>query len=324
MKKPAETVSNSEMYELDRGTASPKEKLRRLKILADNGTPYQSYSKRVGPGLEGISIELKRLIDRKITPALQENIGTILDNRFPEVYCDVRVYPDSKDEEVFSIDEENGWNDDNLHVLVNFVVSIPEDDSLDSMARATLLSFFQKEDDWTASDPKISKLKKKLKLYELLNIDVISEALGNLPLNGFDEDEYPGFNLEIDCDGVIDTKFSKLKVAALGPEILSKRIDPKGPLEIKEVTPKNAKKEVPVVIAKILEALGIPNIAPSKLKKTDNLYALCGYQDKTCLSLTKSFTMHFDVLTVIGAKEIISVENAIDFAIETLETREDD
>ncbi|MBU3617274.1 hypothetical protein [Polynucleobacter sp. JS-Polo-80-F4] len=324
MKKPVETVSNSEIYELDRGTASPREKARRLKILTDNGTPYQSYAKRVGPGLEGISIELKRLIDRKITPALQENIGAILDKRFPEVYCDVRVYPNSQDEEIFSIDEENGWNDDNLHVLVNFVVSIPEDDSLDSMARATLLSFFQKADDWTASDPKISKLKKKLKLYDLLNIDVISEAMGNLPFNDFDVAEYPGFNLEIDCDGVIETKFSKLKVAALGPEILSKRIGLKTPLELKTVTPKNAKKEVPVVIAKLLDALGVPNIDPSKLKKTDNLYALCGYQDKTCLSLTKSFTMHFDVLTIIGAKEIISLENAVDFAIETLEMREDD
>lgn len=324
MKKSAENVSNSEIYELDRGTASPKEKARRLKILKDNGTPYQGYEKRVAPALVNASIEIKRLIDRKVTPALLSNIGPIMDQRFHDVYCDVKVYPNSDEEDVFTIDEEDGWNKNNLHVLVNFVVSIPKDDSLDSMARATLLSFFQKEDDWTASDQKISKLKKKLNLFDLLNIDVISEKMGNLPFNGFDT-EGCGVNLEIDCDGVIDAKFEKLKLVALGPEIQSKRIGQlKSPLVLSVITTKNAKKETPVLICKLLDALDLKNIDPSKLKKTDNLYALCGYQDKTCLSLTQSIRMHFDVLAMIGAQEMVTVENAIDFAVETLEMREDD
>jgi len=324
MKKHTESVSNIEIYELDRGTASPKEKARRLKILADNKTPYKSYEKRVAPALLNASIEIKRLIDRKITPALVANIRPILDDRFHDVYCDVKVYPNSEQKDEFIIDEEGEWDESNIHVLVNFVISIPEDDSLDSMARATLLSFFNKEDDWTASNLKISKLKNKLKLYELLNINVISEKLGNIPLNGI-ETEGCGVNLEIDCDGVIETKFDKLKTLAHGPEIQSKRTGQlKNILKISKISTKNANKEIPVLIAKILDALGIKNIDPSKLKKIDNLYALCAYQDKTCLSLTKSLTMHFNIMAIIGGQELVSVEDAINFAVETLEMRDDD
>jgi hypothetical protein len=324
MKKFIESVSYAEIYELDRGTASPKEKARRLKIMADNNDPYKTYEKRVSPALLNASIEIKRLIDQKITPAVLSNLGPILDNRFLDVYCDVKVYPNSEQEDDFSINEENGWNENNLHVLVNFVVSIPKDDSLDSMARATLLSLFQEEDDWTASDPKVSKIKKKLKLYKLLNIDVISEKMGSIPFNDFDT-EGCGVNLEIDCDGVVCSKFEKLKNDSLGPEVQSKRISQiRKPLELSEITIKNAKKEIPILIAKILDALGTKNIDPTKLKKTDNLFALCAYQNKTCLSLTHSIMMHFDVISVIGGQEMVTVQDGINFAIETLEMRADE
>lgn len=324
MKKHIESVSNTEIYELDRGTASPSERARRLKIMAENNNPYKTYEKRVSPALLNASIEIKRLIDQKIMPALASNLGPILDNRFHDVYCDVKVYPNSEEQDGFTIDEEDGWNENNLHVLVNFVVSIPKDDSLDSMARATLLSLFQEDDDWTASDPKFSKIKKKLKLYELLNIDVISEKMGDIPFNDFDT-EGCGVNLEIDCDGVACSKFEKLKNNSLGPEIQSKRIsEVKKPLELNEMTVKNAGKEIPVLIAKILDALGTKNIDPTKLKKTDNLYALCAYQDKACLSLTHSIRMHFNVISVYGGQEMVTVQDGINFAIETLEMREDD
>jgi hypothetical protein len=325
MKKLIESISNAEIYEIDRGTASPSEKARRLKIMAENNNAYKAYEKRVSPALLNASIEIKRLIDQKITPALLSNLGLILDNRFHDVYCDVKVYPNSEEQDAFTIDdEESGWNENNLHVLVNFVVSIPKDDSLDSMARATLLSLFQEEEDWTDSNPTFSKIKKKLKLYKLLNIDVISGKMGDIPFNDFDTDGC-GVNLEIDCDGIVCSKFEKLKNASLGPEIQSKRISQvKKSLELKEITIKNAGKEVPVLIAKILDALGTKNIDPAKLKKTDNLYALCAYQDKTCLSLTHSIRMHFDVLSIIGGQDMVTVQDGINFAIETLEMREDD
>ena len=79
-----------------------------------------------------------------------------------------------------------------------------------------------------------------------------------------------------------------------------------------------------LLIAKILDALGTKNIDPTKLKKTDNLYALCAYQDKTCLSLTHSIRIHFDVISVFGGQEMVTVQDGINFAIETLEMREDD
>ena len=324
MKKYIESVSNAEIYELDRGTANPNEKARRLKVMAGNNNPYKTYEKRVAPALLNASIEIKRLIDQKITPALLSNLGPILDGRFHDVYCDVKVYPNSEEQDDFTIDEEGGWNENNLHVLVNFVISIPKNDSLDSMARATLLSLFQEGDDWTASNTKFSKIKKKIKLYELLNIDVVSEKMGNIPFNDFDT-EGCGVNLEIDCDGVTYSKFEKLKNSSLGPEIQSKRISQiKQSLELNQITIKNAKKEIPILIAKILDALGTKNIDPTKIKKTDNLYALCAYQDKTCLSLTSSIRMHFDVMSIIGGQEMVTVQDAIDFAVEMLEMREND
>jgi hypothetical protein len=324
MKKYIESVSNAEIYELDRGTASPNEKVRRLKVMADNNNPYKTYEKRISPALLNASIEIKRLIDQNISPTLLSNLRAILDERFHDVYCDVKVYPNSEQEDDFSIDDEDGWSENNLHVLVNFVISIPKNDSLDSMARATLLSLFQKGDDWTASNPKFSKIKKKIKLYDLLNIDVISKKMGHIPFNDFDT-EGCGVNLEIDCDGVAYSKFEKLKNISLGPEIQSKRISQiKQPLELNQITIKNAKKEIPILIAKILDALGTKNIDPSKIKKTDNLYALCAYQNKTCLSLTSSIRLHFDVMNIIGGQEMVTVQDGIDFAIEILEMREDD
>jgi hypothetical protein len=324
MKKHIESVSNAEIYELDRGTASTSEKARRLKVMEENNNPYKAYEKRVSPSLLNASIEIKRLIDQKITPTLLSNLGPILDKRFHDIYCDVKIYPNSEQQDVFAIDEEDGLSENNLHVLVNFVISIPKDDSLDSMARSTLLSLFQEEDDWTDSNQTFSKIKKKLKLYKLLNIDVISEKMGDIPFNDFDTDGC-GVNLEIDCDGVVCSKFEKLKNASLGSEIQSKRISQiEKPLELKEITIKNAGIEVPVLIAKILDALGTKNIDPAKLKKTDNLYALCAYQDKTCLSLTHSIRMHFDVLSIIGGQDMVTVQDGINFAIETLEMREND
>lgn len=324
MKKYIESVSNAEIYELDRGTANPNEKARRLKVMADNNNPYKKYEKRVAPALLNASIEIKRLIDQKITPALLSNLGPILDGRFHDVYCDVKVYPNSEEQDDFTIDEESEWNENNLHVLVNFVISIPKNDSLDSMARATLLSLFQEGDDWTASNAKFSKIKKKLKLYDLLNIDVVSEKMGNIPFNDFDT-EGCGVNLEIDCDGVIYSKFEKLKDSSLGPEIQSKRISQgKKPLDLDVITIKNAGRKIPILIAKILDALGTKNIDPAKIKKTDNLYALCAYQDKTCLSLTSSIRMHFDVMSIIGGQEMVTVKDGIDFAVEILEMRADD
>ena len=319
-----DTISMSEIYELDRGTVSPSERSRRLAILKENGTPYKNYTTRVGPGLANMSIEIKRLIDRDITPLLQANINDIMESRFPLVYADVKVYPSTHQEDAFVLDE-HPWEEEYLHVLVNFVVSIPKDDSLDTMARATLLSFFNAEEDWTDSDKKIKKLKKKLKLYDLLNIDFITDHVNRFNFDGFSPDNYSGVNLEIDCDGIIESKFEALKIKALGPDLLSKRMSEKSNnTKLKKITPENIKPEAPVVIAKLLDALGVKKVAPEKIKRNDSLYALSGYQDNICKSLVQSFKIHFDTITVIGGPDMITVGDAIDFATEILEMRAED
>lgn len=106
---------------------------------------------------------------------------------------------------------------------------------------------------------------------------------------------------------------------------MSHRIDcATAPVNLTNISAKNAHKEVPILIAKILDALGIKNIVPRKLKRSDNLYALCGYHNQICLSLVRSLMIHFDVLMVVGDNEIITIGDAIDFARDTLSMREND
>ena len=324
MRKPTQSISDYEIYEIDRGTASPKERSRRLEVLRAAGTPYKTYRTRVSAELVNLSIEIKRMIDQKIMPILSTHLNTITDGRFDFIYSDVRVYPKSPQGSDFP-DSDDGSEDDNLYILINIVVSIPKNDSLDSITREIILSFFQKEDSWTSSDKNVSKLKKKIKLFDLLNVNVISTLLNQLPYTGYDSGEHPGFKLEIDCDGIIETKFTQLKSLALGPELLSKRTDcVKAPLKLNKISIGNVRKEVPILLAKILDALGIKNIAPTKLKKSDNLYALCGYHNQICLSLVRSFMLHLDVLMVMGDNDIVTVGDAIDFAKDTLRMREND
>jgi hypothetical protein len=317
-------IDMSEIYELDRGTASPSEKHRRLALLKSIGTPYKSYNARVEKALVNISIELKRRIDQEITPVLQAHINQIMDGRFPKVYADVKVYPNTHQEDKLSLEDNQIWDEEYLHVFVNFVVSIPKNDSLDTMARATLISFFNSEDDWLDSNSKLNKLKKKLKLYKSLNIDFITNEMRYFNFDGFNPNSCPGVNLEIDCDGIIESKFEVLKQKSLGPNLLSKRLDKNfGEFSLEDITLKNVKTQSLIVIAKLLDALEVKNVSPKKLKRTDSLFALSKYDDLICKSLIQSFKMHFDVIEMIGGPNIITVGDAVDFATDIIEMREE-
>lgn len=159
MKKTTQIIGDYEIYELDRGTANANEKSRRIQALKSINTPYKSYRKRVGLELENLSIEIKRMIDQKIMPLLSTHISNITDKRFNSAYCDVKVYPRPPQDSDF-ISSNEILDNDNLYIFINFVVSIPKNDSLDSLTRAAILSYFQEEDDWTSFDKNASKLKK--------------------------------------------------------------------------------------------------------------------------------------------------------------------
>ena len=162
-------IDFSNVHSLDRLTLSKSYKSDLLKNMRLAGSPYVKYNKRVGLGLVNLSIEVKRLIDRNVSELLKKNLSLATDGRFNDLYCDVHVYPKSEEPDAWMEDADPEYQ--RLYVLVNFVVSIPKTDSLDSMARAAVLSFLQ-EESWVV-DKKLNAARKRLKLWEKLNIDVV-------------------------------------------------------------------------------------------------------------------------------------------------------
>lgn len=315
-------IDFSNLHSLDRLTLGKSNKAELLKSMKLAGTPYVKYNKRVGLGLVNLSIEVKRLIDKNITELLKKQLPVATDGRFNDVYCDVRVYPQS--EEPDSWLEEVDPEQQRLYVLVNFVLRIPKTDRLDSMARATVLSFFQ-EESWIV-DKKINAARKRVKLWEKLNVDLVSELIDSAYFDDFPRDNFNGVNLEIDCDGVFEDAFSSTSdhsylvdyATRFDPELTEKSY------AIEKITSKNSSKHVPHMVGGIAYALGVKHISPKKLKRTDNLYALMGCDDKLTFSLVQSIKVSVDVITVIGGPAIFTVGDAIDFVCETLEFREED
>jgi len=307
------------LYEMDKGTLSDDGERQLLMELKKIRTKYVPYFDRVGPGLSNVVTELKRELDKTLLPALTKALPKATDNRFIEVFCDVRIYPASKEAKIFK--KSNDWSGCTLTVLVSFVLSIPMNDSLDSMTRASLVSLFE-ESSW---DPSIEKLRKKLKLREKLNVEIVSEVMGSCSLDEFQPSEFNGFELEIIFDGCPATKFSRLKDQAKGRVISLKKYSKDNFIGSPEdITADNAEDSVPLLIAAIANALGVKNIDYRNLERSDNLYALMGFHESLTKSLVGSIMMHFDTLSIIGGDRMITVGNAIDFAIETLQFRDQD
>lgn len=306
------------LYDADRGTLSPRDQRSFLKDLQSQGLAYAPYAQRVGPGFATAACELKRVLDASVLPAFQDVVGRVTGQRFTQAYCDVRLYPQGQELAQWT---EGHWAGERLTVMVAFVLSIPPDDSLDSMARASVLSLFE-ESSW---DPQVKKLGKKGKLRERLNVDSVNAILSDMVFEGFNPYDLAGFELEIMIDGCPEARFERLRASARGEPIQkarSTRAVFKGmPAPI---TPDNAVREVPVLIAALAKALGVKHLDPAALQPGDSLYALMGFDERLTQSLAGSIRMHFDVLTVVGGPGMFTVGDAIAFAQEILESREDD
>jgi hypothetical protein len=306
------------LYDADRGTLSTAGQRSFLQEVQAQGLTYAPYAQRVGPGFATAASELKRALDAAVLPAFQDVVGRVTGQRFTQAYCDVRLYPQGQELAQWT---EGHWAGERLTVMVAFVLSIPPDDSLDSMARASLLSLFE-ESSW---DPQVKKLGKKDKLRERLNVDSINAILSDRVFDGFNPYDLDGFELEIMIDGCPAARFERLRVSALGEPIQkarSTRTVFKGmPAPI---TLNNVAQEVPVLIAALAKALGVKHLDPTTLRPGDSLYALMGFDEKLTLSLTGSIRMHFDVLTVVGGPGMFTVGDAIAFAQDLLELRADD
>ena len=306
------------LYEADRGTLSTEGQRSFLKEVQAQGLTYVPYAQRVGPGFATAASELKRALDAAVLPAFQDVVSRVTDQRFKQVYCDVRLYPQGLELAHWA---EGNWAGKRLTVMVAFVLSIPSGDSLDSMARASLLSLFE-ESSW---DPQVKKLGRKGKLREQLNVDSINVILSDMAFEGFNPYDLDGFELEIMVDGCPEARFERLRTSALGEAIQkarSSRTVFKGTPA--PITLDNAAQEVPVLIAALAKALGVKHLDPAALKPGDSLYALMGFDENLTLSLAGSIRMHFDVLTIVGGPGMFTVGDAITFAQDILESRQDD
>lgn len=306
------------LYDADRGTLSTASQRSFLKEVQAQGLTYAPYAQRVGPGFATAASELKRALDAAVLPAFQDVVSRVTSKRFPQAYCDVRLYPQGQEMAHWV---EGNWAGERLTVMVAFVLAIPPDDSLYSMARASLLSLFE-ESSW---DPQVKKLGKKGKLRERLNVDSINAILSDMAFDGFNPYDLDGFELEIMIDGCPAHRFEHLRAAALGQAIQkarSTRTVFKGTPAL--ITPSNAAQEVPVLIAALAKALGVKHLNPGTLEPGDSLYALMGFDEMLTRSLAGSIRVHFDVLTVIGGPAMFTVGDAISFAQEILESRQDE
>ena len=306
------------LYDADRGTLSTAGQRNFLQEVHAQGLTYAPYAQRVGPGFATAASELKRALDASVLPAFQDVVGRVTGQRFTQAYCDVRLYPQGQELAQWT---EGHWAGERLTVMVAFVLSIPPDDSLDSMARASLLSLFE-ESSW---DPQVKKLGKKGKLRERLNVDRINAILSDRVFEGFNPYDLDGFELEIMIDGCPTARFERLRASALGEPIQkarSTRTVFKGmPAPI---TLDNAAQEVPVLIAALAKALGVKHLDPAALRPGDSLYALMGFDETLTQSLAGSIRMHFDVLHMVGGPGMFTVGDAITFAQDILESRLDD
>lgn len=305
------------LYEADRGTLSTSGQRSFLKDLQAQGLTYAPYAQRVGPGFATAASELKRALDAAVMPAFQAVVGAVTDDRFTQTYCDVRLYPQGQELAQWT---EGHWEGERLTVMVAFVLSIPPDDSLDSMTRASLMSLFE-ESSW---DPQVKKLGEKGRLGERLNIDSVNAILSDMVFDGFNPYDLDGFEMEIMIDGCSASRFERLRASALGEPIQKSRSTRtvfKGmPAPL---TRDNAELEVPVLIAAVAKALGVKYLDPAALEPGDSLYALMGFDDTLTQSLAGSIRMHFDVVSMVGGPGMFTVGDAIAFAQEILESRED-
>ncbi len=303
------------LYEMDRGTVSAADRRRFLKLLQAEGQAWQAYALRMGPGFATAASELKRSLDADVLPAFQAVLERVTDSRFPRAYCDVRLYPQGREMDTW---DGGLWEGERLSVIVSFVLAIPSDDSLDSMARMSLLSLFE-DASW---DPQVKKLGKKGRLKALLNVDTVNAVLSDLVFEHFNPYQLDGFTLEIIIDGCPDSRFDRLALAARGDPIQKSR---SGRTVFKglpgTITPDNVETEVPVLIAALAKALGVQRLDPSLLQTGDSLYALMGFDDTLTRSLTASLSAHFDVLAVVGGTRMVTVGDAIEFARDTLASR---
>ena len=307
------TFSNiHSLYEMDKGTLGQSGVKALNNELNEKNLTYRPYPERAGPGLCAVAAEIKRELDQTVTPALKASLMDITDKRFDNLYCDVRIYPEGKE---LAIWDKNNWEGTVLNVLVSFVIAVPPDDSLDTFARISLASLF-------TDDPLESlhgNVDDVFAFKKMLNMDVVSEIMGEISIDYFHPPNFDGMTLEIIFDACRKEDFQMMEKAALGLPIQSERLGKSNPKDPNlPITLDNLKTEVPKLIAALAREFGIESIDAKKLKSSDTLYALMGFDHTKTLSLSKSIQAQFNVIGMVGGDRMVTVGNALNFAEEMI------
>ena len=310
--------SLTDLQERDKGTLSPSGVRSFNQELKSLGLNYKPYASRVGPGLATLSSEIKRALDHDLLPDFLAVLSRLTNKRFDRAFIDVRIYPQGLELAPW---DGGDWDGAELSVLVSLVLSIPPDDSLDTMTRMDLVGLFE-ESPW---NPNIKKLGKKGRLNEKLNVDVLNQLMGAMDFEHFHPFVLNGFELEILIDGCSEKDYERLGRAAQGTAIQASRSTRKELSNVPDpITEENAETQIPVLIAGIANALGSSGLNPKKMLPGDSLYALMGFDDKLTKSLVLSLQMHFKVLAIIGGNRMVTIGNAIEFAKENVSNLQDE
>ena len=73
------------LYELDKLTIGLRRKKELLAEIKTAGFKYKPYFGRIGPGLSVLASEIKREIDKTVTPLLAKHLANLTDKRFKKV-----------------------------------------------------------------------------------------------------------------------------------------------------------------------------------------------------------------------------------------------
>ena len=300
------------LYEMDKGTLGQCGIEALQRELKENNLTYVPYPDRAGPGLCTVASEIKRELDQTVTPALRASISDMTDERFDDLYSDVRIYPVGEELTVW---DDNDWAGTVLNVLVSFVIAVPPDDKLDSFARLSLVSLFSDDPSESIHD----SVDDVYAFKKMLNVDVVSTIMGEISINHFHPPDFAGMSLEIIFDACRKEDFATMENAALGKPIQSNRLGQANPKDPNlPITLDNFQTEVPNLIAALARELGVENIDPKMLESKDSLYALMEFDQTKTLSLSKSIQAQFNVIGMVGGDRMVTVGNALKFAEEMI------
>ena len=316
-----QSLSNPDsLYEMDKATISERWRTEFLQNITELGISYVEYNQRIPEEIRIVATELKREIDRTVTPRLQDALGKIsmTQDRFTELYSDVRIYPRTHELQEMKIDE---WEGCILDVYISFVIAVPPEDSLDSLSRIQLISLFSEEPNLT--DEEIAEIGDVAFFQSHLNLETVCSILNEIRFPGFYGENFQGVALEMIIDACREKDFAAMgeasKTLGLKADCFSESDpqDPELPIELDQIEEK-----VPQLIAALARELGVKCVDPKKLDHGQSLYALMGFDHRLTLSLTQSLSMQFGVMSIIGGERMVTLDNAIVFAEDFIDGQE--